>query len=89
MKKYAVCLYSNFDGSMNMDIVSASSQVEAGKKFLASEEFDISQISDIHTYEALQQAVFDWDHAIGVLDITPVYTRRFEPPLPNLKNYPL
>lgn len=69
MKKYAVCLYSNFDGSMNMDIVFAKSQVEAGKKFLASEELDISKMSSIHTYAQLQEAVFDMDHAIGVLAI--------------------
>jgi hypothetical protein len=74
---------------MNMDIVFASSQVEAGKKFLASEEFDISEMSNVKTYEQLQEMAFNLDHAIGVLDITPVHTKRFEPPLPNLTNYGL
>jgi hypothetical protein len=70
MKKYAVCLYSNFDGSMNMDIVFAKSQVEAGKKFLASEgDNTLKDMQHIRTYDDLQQYVFDQDHAIGVLAV--------------------
>lgn len=70
MKKYAVALYSNFDGSMLMDTVYAKSELEAGKQFLLSQgDNTVTDMINVNTLDELQQYVFDQDHAIGVLAV--------------------
>ena len=68
MDRYIVALYSNFDGSMMMEEVLASSQVEAALKILQDEELDTSD-TNIKTYAQLQEFAFNCDHAIGVIKI--------------------
>lgn len=67
MKRYVIAFYSNFDGSMRMEEVLSTSQVQAGKDFLKSEDYDM--LEEIKTYDQLQERVFAWDHAIGVYEI--------------------
>jgi len=70
MKKYAVALYSNFDGSMLMDTVYAKSELEAGKQFLLSQgDSTVTDLTNIHTLDELQEYVFNMDHSIGVLAV--------------------
>lgn len=70
MKKYAVALYSNFDGSMLMDTVYAKSELEAGKQFLLSQgDNSVNDMINVNTLDELKQYVFDQDHAIGVLAV--------------------
>lgn len=70
MKKYAVALYSNFDGSMLMDTVYAKSELEAGKQFLLSQgDNTVNDMINVNTLDELKQYVFDQDHAIGVLAV--------------------
>ena len=65
MKKYAVAFYSNFTGEMEMSLVFATSEVEACKAVLRSEDFD--DLDHIKTYKDAQQFAFDTDHAIGAI----------------------
>ena len=70
MKKYAVALYSNFDGSMLMDTVYAKSELEAGKQFLISQgDNTVTDMINVNTLNELRQYVFDQDHAICVLAV--------------------
>ena len=70
MRKYAVALYSNFDGDVQMDTVYAKSKLEAGKQFLLSQgDHSVTDMLHIKTFEELKQFVFDQDHAIGVLAV--------------------
>lgn len=66
MNKYVVAFYSNFDGSMLMEEVTAISRVAAGIRFL---ELEPEHAAAITTYDQLQQQAFDLDHAIGVIQI--------------------
>lgn len=70
MREFVVAVYSNFDGSMEMGTVFAKSNVEAGKIFLESKGGNtLEDMSNVLSYDELQQYVFDQDHAIGVLEI--------------------
>ena len=69
MDRYIVALFSNFDGSMLMEEVLATSQVEAGMKILQDEEWDMSDL-EIKTYDQLQEFAFNCDHGIGVIKIS-------------------
>jgi hypothetical protein len=70
MKKYAVALYSKFDGSMLMDTVYAKSELEAGKQFLLFQSDNtVTDMVNVNTLDELQQYVFNQDHAIGVIAV--------------------
>lgn len=78
MRKYAVALYSNFDGDVQMDTVYAKSELEAGKQFLLSQgDNTVGDMLHIKTFEELKQFVFDQDHAIGVLWVNETDWRRY------------
>jgi 5,10-methylenetetrahydrofolate reductase len=78
MKKYAVALYSNFDSDVQMDIVYAKSELEAGKQFLLSQgDNTVGNMLHIKTFEDLKRFVFDQDHAIGVLAVNETDWKRF------------
>lgn len=78
MKKYVVALYSNFDGSMLMDILYAKSELEAGKQFLMSQgDNTVTDMLAVTTLDKLKQFVFDQDHAIGVLAVNKTNWKKY------------
>lgn len=67
MNKYVVALYSDYDGTIQMDEVSGSSKVNAAIKFLQSLEVELKD--EFYTMESLKREVTAMEHSIEVLQI--------------------
>lgn len=78
MKKYVVAYYNHFNGELLQELVEANTELDAALCYMQWAREDLTNMSAVHSFAA------DCEATISVLDVTPVYTKRFEPKLPSL-----
>lgn len=79
MNTYVVAYWNDHNGELLQEVVEANSALEAVMSYMEWE--------DIESMEELHEVTANSDCVVSVINITPKYTKKFEPALPSMAAY--